>query len=792
MKLDSWLRWGIVGGVLAVFLTPLIVANPLFFPFITGKNFVFRILVEIVLALWLILALRDPSVRPRISFSLKSPGSLMFLAMTVFIVLLGVADIFGVNPYKSFWSNFERMEGWIGLVHLYAFFVVLWSTFREQKWWKMLFETILAVSIVEAVYGLLQLNHVFTINQGGVRVDGTFGNAIYLGVFMLFSLFITAFLFLHHRKESFGVATKSIGAIGIITATVWLFLNVPKGASIPVLGWIIFVLFFTLGIGAFFVKRQWFYAGAMALQALMVFNSATRSAILGVIVGLFVAGLTLLFFSKTDKRLKQFGIGAIIAVALVIGGLFVAKDTALVQNHPVLARVSTIFSASELKTRLTLLPMALEGVAERPILGWGQENYNYIFNTYYQPSLYGQEAWFDRAHNEFVDILVAGGFLSFIPYISLFGLALWFIWRKNKNGKFSFSDIERGLLTGLLAAYTFNDIFVFDNLLSYILFFVFLAYLAFRTEADEVAPAEGASLWQKPVSGGTFAFSAPVIAGVMIIVLYFANVPGIATAYHLIEALKPHTEGLSANVAYLKSAESATGLGRQEAREQGIQFYFQAKNANIGDATFQSGLAEFVGGQMADEVAKNPNDARLHVFLGSFYRQVGRTDDALKETLKAQELSPKKQQIMFELGITESIRGNADGALSWFKKAYELEPAYDAARFFYVATLLRTGQTNLANSLIQEKFGTTTPNDDILFQAYIDIKDYPHVIAIANVRVEADPTNTKKRIQLAAAYLESGDRVGAVKALQDAIAIDPSFKAQGESYIQEIQAGKNP
>jgi cytochrome c-type biogenesis protein CcmH/NrfG len=684
------------------------------------------------------------------------------------------------------------MEGWIGLAHLYAFFVVLWSTLRQEKWWKMLFETLLAVSILEGVYGLLQLNHAFAINQGGVRVDGTFGNAIYFGVFMLFSLFITGFLYLHYRKESFTTAEKSIGAIVIIAATVWLAVSLLPAAALSAVGWSIFILFLALGIGALFLKRQWFYGAAMVLQAVMIFNSATRSAILGVIVGLFVAGLALLFFSKTDKRLKQFGIGAIVAVILLIGGLFVAKDTPLVQNHPVLARVSTVFSPSELQTRLTLLPMALRGIAERPILGWGQENYSYIFNKYYEPTLYGQEAWFDRAHNQFIDVLVAGGILSFLPYISLFVLALWYIWRKPRNKPSSFSDIERGLLTGLLAAYTFNDIFVFDNLLSYILFFAFLAYLAYRAETDESILPSGASSWEKPVSPGVFAFSAPVIAGVMIAVFYFANVPGIATAYNLIEALKPHQEGLSANIAYLKTAESATGLGRQEAREQGIQFYLQAKAANIGDANFQNSVAALVGSPMADEVAKNPTDTRLHVFFGSFLRQTGQIDNALTELTRAQELSPKKQQIMFELGILESVRGNADGALGWFKKAYELEPAYDTARFLYAATLLRTGQAGMADSLLKERFGTTTPDSDILLQAYIDIKDYPHVIAMAEARVAADPANTKKRIQLAAAYLESGNRAGAVKALQDAILSDPSFKAQGESYIQTIQAGKNP
>lgn len=39
--------------------------NAMFFPYITGKNFGFRILVEVALMCWLILMLTDKSFRPK-------------------------------------------------------------------------------------------------------------------------------------------------------------------------------------------------------------------------------------------------------------------------------------------------------------------------------------------------------------------------------------------------------------------------------------------------------------------------------------------------------------------------------------------------------------------------------------------------------------------------------------------------------------------------------------------------------------------------------------------------------
>src|SRR6185369_13772606 len=101
MTLNKILKGTAIGGIFAALVVPFLVSNSLFFPFITGKAFFFRIVVEIALAAWLLLIMRDASARPR--------KSMLLWAFVAFTVVIGVADIFGQNPWKSFWSNFERM-----------------------------------------------------------------------------------------------------------------------------------------------------------------------------------------------------------------------------------------------------------------------------------------------------------------------------------------------------------------------------------------------------------------------------------------------------------------------------------------------------------------------------------------------------------------------------------------------------------------------------------------------------------------------------------------------------------
>src|SRR3989344_5236305 len=65
MAIEKMLRWIVLGGVFALPFIVFIVANNLFFPYITGKNFTFRIIVEIITGAWLALALVKPEYRPR-------------------------------------------------------------------------------------------------------------------------------------------------------------------------------------------------------------------------------------------------------------------------------------------------------------------------------------------------------------------------------------------------------------------------------------------------------------------------------------------------------------------------------------------------------------------------------------------------------------------------------------------------------------------------------------------------------------------------------------------------------
>lgn len=720
--MQKFLKYAILTGIFAVPFIPFIVANQFFFPFITGKNFAFRIIVEIVFAFWIILALSDSTVRPK--------KSALWFVFLLFVGSIGISTFLGENPHKSFWSNFERMEGWITLLHLGAYFTVLVSMLKEERNWKWLWNTSIGVSVLLGLFGVLQLAGVFTINQGGVRVDATFGNATYLAVYMLFHFFMTLY------------------ALARWNPARWLQIG---------------------------------YAVAMVLQVLMIFYAATRGTTLGLLGGLLLSGLIFALFSKGSRTLRNGGIALLMGVVVVVGGFFLIKGTSFVQNNDILVRFASI-NLEEGQTRFTVWNMALQGATERPIFGWGQENFNYVFNQNYRASMYSQEPWFDRAHNQFLDWLIAGGIVGLVLYLSLYVLALWYLWRGD-----TFNITERAIFTGLLAGYAFHSLFVFDNIFSSILFLGLLAYITVRHTAHKPEVSI------PTLSGGSLSAAAGMVAVLLVVVLWAANVPGMARASGMISALQPQEGGLQENFELFKRVIEGGSVGRQEAHEQLVQFSLQIQRPELQQLStpeLRNEVAVFTRDAFLREIERNPEDARLRVFYGGFLRQIGDIQGAREQLTKALELSPEKQSIMFELGVIATIENNAQEAVRLYQTAFELEPEYDRARVLFASILMRVGEIAAADQLLIERFGTATPPNDIMLQTYFDLRDFERAITVAEEILNADPTNINHFTQLAGVYLEAGERQRAIETLRAATEINPGFSVQGEQFIQQIESGE--
>ncbi len=716
MKINSILRYFILAGIFLVPFIALIVAQSMFFPFITGKNFLFRILIEILFGLYLVLAVRDANYRPKFSW--------LFGAFVVFLLIIGIADIFSENPFKSFWSNYERMEGYVTFLHLFAYFVVASALLNTEKLWERLFQTSLGVSVIMSLYGVLQYAGTLQIHQGSNRLDATLGNATYLAIYVLIHIFLALFLFFRERQH------------------LWIRIC---------------------------------YLIALSLNLFVLYQTQTRGAILGLIGGVLLITVILAIFERQDKRLRKFAIGGV-AVVLVLAGLFfLIRNTSFVKNHPTLDRLASItLEGASANPRFMIWELAWQGFKERPILGWGQESFNYVFNKYYDPKLYGQEQWFDRTHNVIFDWLIAGGLLGLLGYLSLYLLALYYIWRK---GEFTFK--EKAVFTGMFAAYFFHNLFVFDNIVSLILFMTFLAYLhSHATRGKDPRFKQEAPQWLK-----LSALPSGILISVALI--YFVNWTAYFANLTLIKALVA-VQNPEQSLTYFKQTLAYNGFGNQETREQLMQFTVNLRsNTQIADSVKQEALI-LTSTEMQKMIAQSPNDARHFLFYGTVLDAYGQYPQAETALSRALQLSPKKQSILFQLGTHYLNSGNQQKALAVFKQAYDLAPEYNEARLIYAMGAIYAGNNALATELL----GNQIVIDDRLLRAYADTKQWGKAIAIAQAKVNLNPNDPNTELFLAAIYYQAGQKQNAIAVIKAMIAANPQFKDQGEGYIKQIEAGK--
>ncbi len=628
--------------LVAIFLIPflpLVVSGSLIYPFITGKNFLFRIIVETILGLWIILALFDKTYRLQKSW--------LLIALVSFIIVFSLSVFFGANPSRSFWSNFERMEGLLTYLHLFGFFVVLSCVMKTQTLWDCFFQTSLGISLVVAIHGLFQLVGKLAILQNEFRIDATLGNAPFLAIYMVFHLFL-ALIYLLRSKT----------------------------------------------------RYRWFYLPLILVHTIVIYYTATRGSILALLTGMVLAiFLMLLNQNKTRKHTIVF----LISVVVLISGLWIHKNSAFIQESPVLSRFAHIsLNEQTTQSRLVIWKMSLDAFKEKPFLGWGADNFNLIFEKYYQPILWRQEPWFDRAHNVIMDRLISSGILGLITYLGLFLSVFYYLWFKREESRLLTS--ETILLTAMFSAYFFHNLFHFDSITSLILFFSFLAYIQSRITMRVVSEP------CKPDKSGQKIFVAIIVGVMTITMIYFVNVPGIMVANIIVKATKEwmQNEDYESAVEQYEKAISYNSFGSAEAREQLVRFVTQVIQLPNVKQEIKNNLLAIAISEGKKQIDISPSDVRPRFVLGTLYNKSRLFDEAISELNNCIKLSPKKQQLYFEIADSYFEKKDSDKLYKILKTAYEIEPSNLKARQYYASATILIGNVADGAKLMQDYGGTAS------------------------------------------------------------------------------------
>ena len=119
---------------------PLIIFKDYISPFHFGKVIIFRSLVEVMIALFILLIWKDRSYFPKIT--------VVGWAFLSFALAFSIATITSVIPYSSMWGSLERMGGVFTFWHYFIYFIILTAVFRKESDWINLFKLVIVIGIL--------------------------------------------------------------------------------------------------------------------------------------------------------------------------------------------------------------------------------------------------------------------------------------------------------------------------------------------------------------------------------------------------------------------------------------------------------------------------------------------------------------------------------------------------------------------------------------------------------------------------------------------------------------------
>lgn len=745
-KFERALVWIVKIGLWLIPLLPLYVASGMLFPYITGKNFAFRAIVEIIFAAWVGLAILKSEYRPRLTPLFKS--------VTIFTAVVFLADILSPHPYRAFFSNYERMEGFMMIGHLYLYIVMLAALFKTRRDWLIFFHVSLAASIGASYYGLLQHLGLRPSLQGAFRVDSTIGNPTYFAAYLLFHVWLLALLAYQYRRK------------------LWL-----------------------AGI----------YGALLAAELMMIYFTATRGVVLALAaVAVPLAAVIVIFWNRMFSSRRggwsrgRFASACALALMVAIPVIFWSiRASEVIQQNPALRRL-TNYSLQEgsIQDRTMIWGMSLKGVRDRPLLGWGQENYYLVFQKYFNPGLYAAEPWFDRSHNVVLDWAVHTGLLGLAAYLGIFVVAAREIIRAMRRERALF--FEGLFLIGLFTTYFLQNLFVFDNLSSYLLFFAFLAY------ADYICGDKnehGKPLAESRHAGDNrrFPYAAAGMTGACAVIMiwgYFTILEPMWESMALIRALgiaQSHPTIPTAQAAFA-DALSYRAFGDTEVHEQLANVARDVAGSTAGTPEERKRFVDFALDELRRETAYPAKDVKHLLFLESILDRALVLDtqyavEAHAAGMEAIRLSPTKQAAYFELAQLYLSLNRLDDALHVLQQAWNLDRSFrQAAAHVWTVAILAKDPTAIAD--VKHAFALTDLEAGYVLniaRAYQQVQDFDGAREGFAALAKMSPSNPQYHATYAALLIQIGDRVGARRETEEAMRLDPSFEKEGKIFLQQLQ-----
>lgn len=680
-----------------IYLAPLsilIVASNMFFPFIVGKAIFFRVVITLAVISFTahLLFWSTEEEKKDAKEIAKNP---VFLSIAVFTLVFLASSIFAVNPQVAFWSNFERGEGGLQMIYYALFFMLLALVLKTKKEWTSYILYIVPIGAMVSLYAIGQrMNWLYIKNlqtiaaaAGGnidqkllqdnpwssffgaaERISGTLGNPLYVSAFIMFMLLFIAIVFLEKVKNPVG--RMALGAVALFHFVVFFMSQSRNGLAGILGGAFVFLVIMTIGAK----DRQ--IRGLISLRKLSL-----------ILLAIFVIFGSVFYISRTIAVCQSYK----------ISNSTINKSCSALANVwtevPIVNRFAKDRILAGLDDRMWTWGSAVSGIIERPILGWGPENFPIVFDRYYNANHYGSDSWFDRAHNALLEYLISGGVVLLVAYLSIW----FFYFREIYKKRSAMPLVMLGLFVGFPVGYLIQGVSAFEVLPIYLMLYIFLAMsIRLHNQREEVnknhdhrryTPPRQMSIAQTGAMGALFILA--------VFSLYYANyLPYWKNRQLLSVAAARNSENPEVVYqSFLKTLDFVSPVGQQETVQYFLLFIYRfldqnSANQNLAGKTAE--LRKLVA--QADEIYRknetSPNKAvgvktlsylaLIHFKAASILKDNELLNSAQKLFEEGLAIAPSRFEFIYPLLDIAAIKGDQAMAVPLLARAKSLRP--DLAR----------------------------------------------------------------------------------------------------------------
>src|SRR3989344_249390 len=455
-------RWAIY---LTVFLAPLYSSTSHWYAFTTPKTLLIiaGTLIASVFFIWGLVKNKGEGIK--ITY-------LHYILFT-FLLLMSISGFFGIDPYTSFFGTFFSSVGIVFLIVL-GLLACLISEFvlRDFNFISSLLASAFISGVIVALISYLPVlgikGYFFDLSQGG----STIGNTSFTGTFLLFAIGFGGYLTLISEKWK----KKTLYILGILVI---------------------------LACPIFFNADFW--RGAVSFSQILHHPLLASGEAQGAQLGVLVLILTTIFLWLSISRKKTVKIiGTIFFILFMIslswGYTGLLDPTSKIHQH---------FMEIKGGVRFVFWDISERAVAERPLLGWGFENYQTVYQRHFDPIVfkdgYTDEQGVTNPHNVIYDMAVSSGILGLSAYLVLLGYVCMvfvnFARSQEKEKKYTV------IFAGIILGYFVQNFFIFDTPTAYLVYFLCIGlaigFLAVKNQTESVAIPAESFLKKKIIGWGT-------------------------------------------------------------------------------------------------------------------------------------------------------------------------------------------------------------------------------------------------------------------------------------------------